>query len=150
MISTTGSRQAGFSLIELLVVLSILALTAALVSPALDRALQSARLKGATRELASALRQTRGQAIHRGLPARFILDTHQRRYRVGQRNARTLHQELALTMIIAKVERNSEHEGGIRFYPDGSSTGGRVTLNNPAGAFDIDVHWLTGQVRITP
>ncbi len=39
--------------------------------------------------------------------------------------------------------------GGIRFYPDGSSTGGRVTLSLEGLQMRVDVEWLTGRVRIT-
>ena len=148
--SATGSRQTGFSLTELLVVLVILGVVVALVPPALDAAMQSARLKAGAREVATALRQARGQAVHQGQEARFLLDTRQRRYRIGERAPRALHEGLRLELTTAEVERVSRHAGGIRFYPDGSSTGGRIVLSGRAGSFRVDVHWLTGRVQITP
>jgi general secretion pathway protein H len=45
-------------------------------------------------------------------------------------------------------ERRSETTGLIRFYPDGSSTGGGVSLQRGRDRFDILVNWLTGGVAI--
>ena len=38
--------------------------------------------------------------------------------------------------------------GSIRFYPDGGSNGGRITVASGARKFDVDVDWLTGRVAI--
>ena len=40
--------------------------------------------------------------------------------------------------------------GGIRFFPDGSSTGGRVTLSHGSRQYFVDVDWLTGRVSVFP
>ncbi len=41
-----------------------------------------------------------------------------------------------------------ERVSGIRFYPDGSATGGRVSVSTPRTRMSVDVNWLTGKVRI--
>jgi general secretion pathway protein H len=41
-----------------------------------------------------------------------------------------------------------ESEGGIDFFPDGSSTGGRVYLEIDARSLKVDVEWLTGRIRV--
>jgi general secretion pathway protein H len=46
---------------------------------------------------------------------------------------------------VAEPERISSSRGGIRFFPDGSSTGGEVTLSVNARQAMLCVHWLTGQ-----
>ena len=38
--------------------------------------------------------------------------------------------------------------GAIRFFPDGSSTGGEIMLAGAAGTFFVRVDWLTGRIRI--
>ena len=38
--------------------------------------------------------------------------------------------------------------GGIRFFPDGGSNGGRVSLAVGERRFNVDVDWLTGRVSI--
>ena len=49
----------------------------------------------------------------------------------------------------AKEELVSESASRIRFFADGSSTGGRVTLARDGAAYHISVDWLTGRVAIT-
>jgi general secretion pathway protein H len=34
------------------------------------------------------------------------------------------------------------------FFPDGASTGGRVQLSARNAAMNVDVTWLTGEVRL--
>jgi general secretion pathway protein H len=36
----------------------------------------------------------------------------------------------------------------IRFFADGSSTGGRITLEREHAAWKIDINWLTGQIEL--
>ena len=55
---------------------------------------------------------------------------------------------LELKLFTAQSDIISEHRGAIRFYPDGGSTGGRVTLAAGERKFEVDVDWLTGRVAI--
>ncbi|HPQ94516.1 MAG TPA: GspH/FimT family pseudopilin [Thiolinea sp.] len=38
--------------------------------------------------------------------------------------------------------------GSVRFFPDGSSTGGSVELEANGQAFKINIEWITGRVSI--
>ena len=38
--------------------------------------------------------------------------------------------------------------GVVRFFPDGAATGGRVRLLANGGGWDVDVAWLTGEIRL--
>ena len=40
--------------------------------------------------------------------------------------------------------------GGIRFFPDGTSTGGGIEIVRKNRRFLITVDWLTGRVAISP
>ena len=51
-------------------------------------------------------------------------------------------------LYTAQSEIVDDKHGAIRFYPDGSSTGGRVTLASGERKFLVDVDWLTGRVTI--
>jgi general secretion pathway protein H len=53
-----------------------------------------------------------------------------------------------MKLFTAQSDIVDEHVGAIRFYPDGGSTGGRVTLSAGERKFDVDVDWLTGRVAI--
>jgi general secretion pathway protein H len=39
-------------------------------------------------------------------------------------------------------------KGAVRFFPDGAATGGRLRFSANGGGWDVDVAWLTGEVRV--
>ena len=61
---------------------------------------------------------------------------------------RKLPDNLELRLYGAQSEVASERKGSIRFYPDGSSTGGRITVASGERKYLVDVDWLTGRVSI--
>jgi general secretion pathway protein H len=144
----TRRSHGGFTLLELLAVLVILALVAAFVVPSLGRG-TGTELKAATRTLAAALRQVRSDAVNRNRPAVLSLDVDKREFRLpGEARIHKLPEGVDLKLFTARSELESEQRGAIRFFPDGSSTGGRITLANDAGRYLVDVDWLTGRVRV--
>ena len=52
-------------------------------------------------------------------------------------------------VIGAREVQPTRGEGAVMFFPDGASTGGRVQLQAKRVAWNIDVAWLTGQVKLT-
>ncbi|HHH38637.1 MAG TPA: type II secretion system protein GspH [Sedimenticola sp.] len=138
----------GFSLLELIVVLAIMALGFAFVAPNFARSLDGLRFQAAVREVADGLRQARGIAISQGREAVFFVDVTDRRYRIDrQRKTRSLPQFLELTLETAESEITGSG-GNIRFFPDGSATGGRITLAWEERRRWVDVNWLTGRIDI--
>jgi general secretion pathway protein H len=61
---------------------------------------------------------------------------------------RKLPDNLEVKLYGAQSEVTSERRGSIRFYPDGSSTGGRITVASGERKYLVDVDWLTGRVSI--
>ena len=55
---------------------------------------------------------------------------------------------LAVRFTGAREAQARAGEGAILFFPDGGSTGGRVTLASGRAAWSVDVGWLTGEVRL--
>jgi general secretion pathway protein H len=144
--TTQGS---GFSLIELLVVLMLLALALSVVPPLLFGTVSSTELKASARNVASGLRQVRGYAINQGKEAVLTLDVEQRQFFItGRERGYSLPKRLELTLLTAESELSGEGVGSIRFFPDGSSTGGRITLASGERKYIVDVDWVTGRVRI--
>jgi general secretion pathway protein H len=66
----------------------------------------------------------------------------------GDNKPRVLPHQAELGVYTAQGEVVDGNTAAIRFYPDGSSTGGRVTLAMGERKFHVDVDWLTGQVEI--
>jgi prepilin-type N-terminal cleavage/methylation domain-containing protein len=101
----------GFTLLELLAVLLIAAAAIALVMPQLTGGRAPLAQRASAQELASALRNTRSEAIARNREVAFVVPA----------------------------------DGDvIRFFPDGSSSGGRVLL----GGSVVEVDRLTGKVTV--
>lgn len=141
----------GFTLIELLVVIVILAGASALLVVRFDGALAGMELRAAARDVASALRYARGRAIATQSETAVLIDVDERRYRLmGTQDVRERHfsRQITVDIVTDRGSFVSDSEAAIRFFPDGSSTGGRVSLSTERADFSIDVHWLTGRVRI--
>ena len=142
-------RPHGFTLIELVVVLTILGLAYALVPPLFSGARATTELKGATRQVAAGLRQARNYAVVRRTEAVFTLDVETRGFTVsGDTRTYRLPRQLQLKLVTAEREVVNDKLASIRFYADGSSNGGRITLGSDERSFEVDVNWLTGHVAI--
>lgn len=141
----------GFTLVELLLVLVILAAMSALLLVRFDGVLEGIELRGASRDVASALRHARGRAIATQQETGVAIDVESRQYRVlGTDDARVygFNQRIVVDLVADRTAFLSDTEAAIRFFPDGSSTGGGITLSSGASGYHIAVQWLTGRVRV--
>ena len=140
---------AGVTLLELLVVLSIMAIVAALVLPRLGAGVSTGELKGAARQVAAGLRLARSEALATRQETQVVLDLERRTFHVardGREHA--LPRQVELRLFTAQSDLVSDKVGAIRFFPDGGSNGGRLTLAAGERKYDVDVDWLTGRVVI--
>lgn len=139
----------GFTLVELLVVLAIGGLLLAVTPPLITAALPGVELKAAARRTAGALRQTREIAIGSGKDAAWLLDIESGRYRVGEdQRAGRLPDGIDVKLVAAREEMRNDRLGAIRFYPDGTSSGGRVILMRGDTGYQVGVNWLTGRILV--
>ena len=143
-----SGRAGGFTLIELLVSLAILGLALSLIAgykPPWSRGLG---LQATAGELAAGLRLARSEAILSNRPVMFDLDLIGHRYRIGTGTPRGLPADLSLELLTISGEALNGREGDIRFNPDGSSTGGRISLADGRRRIAVGVDWLTGKVTV--
>ncbi len=143
-----SGRADGFTLIELLVSLAILGLALVLIAgykPPWSRGLG---LQATAAELAAGLRLARSEAILSNRAVVFDLDLIGHRYRVGTGTPRLLPADLSLELLTISGEARNGREGDIRFNPDGSSTGGRISLADGRRRIGVGVDWLTGRVSV--
>ena len=146
---TTRRDGRGVSLLELLVVLAIMALVAALVLPTFGGGVSTSELRGSARQLAAGLRAARSEAVSQRRETFLALDLEGRRFKVDRDpHEYTLPPRIGLKLFTAQRDIVDAKTGAIRFFPDGGSNGGRITVAAGERKFDIDVDWLTGRVAI--
>jgi general secretion pathway protein H len=144
--ATQGQR--GFTLVELLVVLVIAALALSLVGTSISRSISGAEMRTVARKVAASLRYTRTQAILSKSEQVFLVDTEKRTFKAADRETEELPEGMNVELNTARSELTSESAGGIRFYPDGGSTGGNVRLEANGRVYQVNVAWLTGEASL--
>ena len=152
MTSHTGKAGCvgGFTLLELLVVLVIASLLVALVPPLFSAAVPGARLKGAARDLATVLRETRSQAITRNREIVVRLNTESPGYSIDGANPRALPDRVKMSVLPAGQENALQAtDHAVHFYPDGSTSGTRIDLSMDGRGYRLQVGWLLGSIEIT-
>ena len=145
----TAPRQDAFSLLELLVVLAVVATVVTLVVPSI-RTGQVLTLESATHEIAAALRRARALSISTNAPVELIVDVKRRQCSIAGATEVSIPAEFEMTVYTSRALLLAENLAAIRFFPDGSSDGGRITLASEDAVFHIDVNWFTGEVQLLP
>ncbi len=140
--------MSGFTLIEMIVVLVILGLLVSLVVARGPQRSATLDLRAASEKLAMDLRVARASAIARDRETTFVLDVVKHFYRIDTGPIQPLPPQIGLSMLTVSGATLANELAALRFAPDGSSTGGRITLTLGARHTDILVDWLTGRVKI--
>ena len=143
-----SGRAPGFTLLEVLVVLVIIAMATTLAAMALGGGLDGMRLRSSSKEIAAQLRYTRTQAIATGQPQRFSIDPRAHRWQGPGKRHGKIPASLGVEFTGAREVQPRAGAGGILFFPDGASTGGRIQLSVKRAALRVDVAWLTGEVTL--
>ena len=141
-------RSRGFTMIEMIVVIVLIGIVASVVAFSFARSLSSARIQAASRDLVAALRYTRGQAIVKGEQKVLMLDLEKNAYQAPGKGEIALPKDMVMRLTTAQKELTSENAGGIRFFPDGSSTGGNIAVVLGEREWRINVGWLTGEITL--
>lgn len=143
-------KQAGFNLIEVLLVLVIAGLLLGSVATALT---SGPVLRTAARDVLSSLRHARSLALMRQQPILWSMDIEKKRYWVNdpkknKKKEKEIHDSLTLKVNTAASEISSNSQGNIRFFPDGSSTGGSVEISKEDQTYIVNVEWISGRISI--
>lgn len=138
----------GFTLLEVLLVVAILALASAIAAGAITGGFRGMELRSTAKEMAANLRYTRARAISTGQPQRFVVDPEAHAWTAPNGRDGEIPPRLSVEFTGAREAQPAEGQGAIVFFPDGAATGGRIRLALDDAAWDIDVAWLTGEVTV--
>jgi general secretion pathway protein H len=133
-------------LVELLVVMGIMGLILAGVLAAKPKT-AATRVAVAAREVAATLQLARTQAMASNAETVVRIDVERRQFGVAG-SMHALPRGMTVAMTVAETERIAD-SGGMRFYPDGQSSGGEIVLMLEGRASRIAVNWLTGEPRLS-
>jgi general secretion pathway protein H len=78
----------------------------------------------------------------------LMLNLDSNSYTAPGKSAVKLPDNMTLQMETAAQEVTSGNSGGIRFFPDGSSTGGHISVLQDRREWRINVAWLTGDIAL--
>jgi general secretion pathway protein H len=146
-----SAGEQGFALIEILCVLAIIGLLAAIILPAIPRATTRAKLESYAVETAALLKADRNAALRRRIQVTTQIDAKTRSIRSGVTGrVIRLPGDVSLDAMLASRCADLTAGRSIDFFPSGMSCGGVIALARPGMGFEVRVNWLTGGVDIVP
>jgi type II secretion system protein H len=138
----------GFTLLELIVTLAVLAVTAAVVTPAIGRGSDALRARAEVAAFAAALRHAREKAITGQRPHRVEVDTQAHRVSIVALAALTDDKETRETRSLSPrlaIEGSPSPE--VTFDPRGLASAADFKLTSGGIVYHVTVDPLTGRVR---
>jgi len=145
-------RDGGFTFVELIVVLFILSVIAALAAPSFSRTIVSARLRASASEVRSTLARARTLAIAGAAERAVVFDLEKGEYGLdNEATRRGFPESVRLSGVLfggERGERGERVERGdavVRFFPDGSAEEAEVSVTaGDGGTLRVTVEPLTG------
>jgi general secretion pathway protein H len=146
-----GVGERGFALIEILCVLAIIGMLAAIILPALPRATTRAKLESYAVQTAALLKADRNAALRRQIQVATQIDAARRSIRSGV-TGRVIRLPDDVSIDATLAVRCADRVVGrsIDFFPSGMSCGGTIAMARPGMGYEVRVNWLTGGVEIVP
>ena len=142
------ARARGFTLVELLVTLMIMVAMLGVAVPQFSRAMLHLQLRKSTQEIAAVLRQARNSSISQSRTAALVLDTEDHTLQSGP-DGRVYQWPADIDVaVVSNATYVVARDTSIRFYPDGTASGGMLMVSANERSYTISVDWLTGRVRV--
>lgn len=142
-------RRAGYTLIELVLVVAVLAVASLVAAPAVGRAVDGIRVRTEVAGVASLLRWAREEAVTRGQPREVTLDAEGQTLLVCRADGEAVRVEKRrpLSSLVHVVPTPGPVQLPITFTPRGRSSGGTVRLETVGPrVYLVTVDALTGRV----
>src|SRR5215469_4245145 len=144
-----ASGEEGFTLLEMVCVVAIIALLAAILLPAIPHATSRAQLEAFALETASVLTTDRSEAMRRHEQIVTAVNAAARSIRSGA-TGRLVNIPADVVVSAALPARCNQRPAfaTISFFATGMSCGGSIVLTRLGAGYEIRVNWLTGGVDV--
>ncbi|MBR0822675.1 prepilin-type N-terminal cleavage/methylation domain-containing protein [Bradyrhizobium liaoningense] len=145
----TDATQRGFSLLEMVCVLAIIALMAAVLLPFIPHQTSRSRLQAYALQTATLLKADRNAAIERSTSVATLVDAASRAIHSGSsRTTLRIPDDVRFDAVLPQSCQRQAAQSTIRFFANGGSCGGSIALTRLDAGFEVRVNWLTGRVEI--
>jgi len=143
------ATQRGFTLLEMVCVLAIIALMAAVLLPFVPRQTSRSRLQAYALETATLLKADRNAAIEHSASVATLVDAASRVIHSGaSRMTVRIPDDVRFEAVLPQSCHRQAALSTIRFFANGGSCGGSIALTRLDAGYEIRVNWLTGRVEI--
>ena len=141
--------ERGFTLLEMVCVIALVAMIAAVLLPFLPRHTSRSRLQAYALEAATLLKADRNTAIRRRADVSTLVDAPSRAIRSGATSQIVrIPDDVRFDVLLPQTCRQRAALSSISFFADGMSCGGSIALSRLDTAYEIRVNWLTGRIEI--
>jgi general secretion pathway protein H len=147
--SPVGRNSRGFTLVELILVLMILALASLVILPNIDKGLQDRELRQSALGLAALARELRSRALYLGEAQQLVVNLNQNYYRAAGSTEVKLPEQVTFGDVLGGEELDNDNRQFV-FFPNGSNAGGSIGLSHGqnGASFSVRLEPLTGKVSV--
>ncbi len=144
-------RQRGFTFIEMMVVMLIIALAMGIAVPMVEGGFDSREVRRAARQIASTMHYCRGEALATGTPQELIIDPNQNRIETTGGRWAVLTDRAVMERVLGGAVLG---DGAVQvlFFPNGSTSGAEVIIASRRDRFQnrlrIRLDPLIGRVQV--
>lgn len=147
----TDDRENGFTLLEMVCVLALIAMMAAVLLPFIPHQTSRSRLQAYALQTATLLKADRNAAIRRGVDVSTLVDTGSRSIRSGATAEMIrIPDDVSFNALLPQSCNRHAALSTISFFASGMSCGGAIALTRLDAGYEIRVNWLTGRIEIVP
>jgi general secretion pathway protein H len=145
-------RQAGFTLLELLVALAIAGLTLTVTPSLFGKAQETIQYRSTVRSVVGELRKARVSASTQGVSSFFHVNLLQRQFGSDVQKQQSLPDALEMRVTVGDQQLAPGGQNAlIEFLPDGGATGGSIDIVRRSGeGTRVRVDWISSQIELEP
>jgi general secretion pathway protein H len=143
------ASERGFTLLEMVGVLALIAMMAAVLLPFIPHHTSRSRLQAYALQTASLLKADRNTAIRRGMDVATLVDATGRSIRSGATaDVVRIPDDVRFEALLPQTCNRRQALSTISFFASGMSCGGAIALTRLDAGYEIRVNWLTGRIEI--